>query len=229
MLSHAFIFARGGSKGLPRKNIKLLDGKPLIEYSINVANKCPSISNVFVSTDDDEIASVAEKSGAVVINRPQKLSSDTASEWLAWQHAISWVEARYGKFDQFVSLPCTSPLRNVSDVEKAIEKKMSSQADACISITPSNRSPFFNMVKKDNSGVITLVNSDHCDVKRRQDAPEVFDITTVVYVLDPIFIIKNTKLFDGVVTSIEIPKERAVDIDDIYDFKFAEVLLKEQV
>lgn len=113
MRNIAFIFARGGSKGLPGKNIKPLAGKPLVTYSIETAQRCSSIECVFVSTDDADIASVARESGATVIVRPAELATDTSPEWLSWRHAIEWVESHHGKFDGFVSLPATSPLRSV--------------------------------------------------------------------------------------------------------------------
>lgn len=227
MKTNAFIFVRGGSKGLPRKNIKLLNNKPLLQYSIDTAKKCPSINSIYVSTDDDEIARVAEENGATVIRRPAELASDTSSEWLAWRHAIEWVKKQDGEFDGFVSLPATSPLRSVEDVEKAIAKRVNSKADICISVTPASRSPYFNMVKFVDDDYVRLVNEPTGEVQRRQDAPLVYDITTVVYATTPQFVLNNYGLFSGKVTSIIVPKERAVDIDDIYDFYMAEILLKE--
>lgn len=228
MKNFAFIFARGGSKGLPGKNIRPLAGKPLLQYSIDTALASPSISQVFVSTDDAAIASVATSSGAVVINRPAELATDTSPEWLSWRHAIEWATAHYGAFDGFISLPATSPLRSVLDVEAAIAKRHEQNADICISVTPANRSPYFNMVKETADGWIELVNKPTSDVTRRQDAPQVFDITTVVYATTPTFVLAHYGLFSGKVTCIEVPKERAVDIDDIYDFKLAEAIVGEQ-
>ena len=225
MISYAFIFARGGSKGLPRKNIKLLLGKPLIQYSIEVALQTSGIDKVFVSTDDNDIAKVSRSIGAIVIDRPIELAQDDSLEWEAWQHAISWVKKRYGDFEEFISLPATSPLRSVKDVESAIYKRSDIGADICIAITPAGRSPYFNMVKKSSNNLIELVSKPANSISRRQDAPEVFDITTVVYVANVEFIMKNNNLFDGNVTSIEVPKHRAVDIDDMYDFNFAESIL----
>lgn len=228
MKNFAFIFARGGSKGLPGKNIRPLAGKPLIQYSIETAMASPSISQVFVSTDDPAIAYVAVSLGAVVIERPAELATDTSPEWLSWRHAIEWVTAHYGAFDEFISLPATSPLRSVFDVEAAITKRHEQSADICISVTPANRSPYFNMVKETVDGLVELVNTPSGEVFRRQDAPQVFDITTVVYSATPDFILGNYGLFSGKVTSIEVPKERAVDIDDIYDFKLAEAIIGER-
>ena len=227
MKNFAFIFARGGSKGLPGKNIKPLAGKPLLQYSIDTALAAPSIDQVFVSTDDAEIAAVASAGGAIVIERPSKLASDRSPEWLSWRHGIDWVQGHYGEFDGFVSLPATSPLRSVGDVEAAIAQRKRVEADICISITPASRNPYFNMVKKVDEDLVELVNKPQGEIARRQDAPTVFDITTVVYVTTPYFILSHYGIFSGKVTSVEVPKERAVDIDDIYDFKLAEAIIQE--
>ncbi|EGR1702790.1 acylneuraminate cytidylyltransferase family protein [Vibrio cholerae] len=225
MKNYAFIFARGGSKGLPGKNIKPLAGKALLHYSIDSALAAQSIEQVFVSTDDAEIAQVARNGGAIVIERPAELASDTSPEWLSWRHAIEWVRTNYGDFDGFISLPATAPLRAVSDIENAIQKRMAVGADICISVTPACRSPFFNMVKQTDSGMVELVIKPQGEVARRQDAPAVFDITTVVYATTPEFVLNHYGLFSGNVTSIEVPKDRAVDIDDIYDFMLAEAIV----
>lgn len=227
MISYAFIFARGGSKGLPSKNIKPLLGKPLIQYSIEVAMQTSGIDKVFVSTEDDDIAKVSKSIGAIIIDRPVELAKDDSPEWQSWKHAIRWVNERYGEFDEFISLPATSPLRSVKDVESAMLRKSKIGADICLAIAPTSRSPYFNMVKKSSDNLIELVNKPDNLISRRQDAPEVFDITTVVYVANVEFIMKNNNLFDGTITSIEVPKHRAVDIDDMYDFNFAESILKD--
>ena len=111
-LTYAFIFARGGSKGVPVKNIKPMAGKPLIAYAIELALEHLGIDRVFVSTDDVNIADVAAEYGAEVISRPEKLAQDDSPEWLAWQHAIAYVEKNYEASDDstFISLPTTSPL-----------------------------------------------------------------------------------------------------------------------
>lgn len=227
MKTYAFIFARGGSKGLPGKNIKKLAGKPLLQYSIEIAEASSLIDKIFVSTDDEKIAEIARSCGAIVIERPFELAQDDTPEWLAWRHAIEWVTLYYGAFDSFVSLPATSPLRSVGDVEKAILKRQQQNSDICIAITPASRSPYFNMVKLNKDGFVELVSTPKNEFTRRQDAPLIFDITTVVYASTASFILENYGLFSGTVTSIEVPKSRAVDIDDIYDFKMAETILQE--
>jgi len=226
MRNFAFIFARGGSKGLPGKNIKPLAGKPLLQYSIDVALSSDLIEQVFVSTDDPDIAQFAVKGGAILIERPAELATDQSPEWLSWRHAVEWATEHYGSFDGFVSLPATSPLRNQEDVEAAIVKRQSENADICIAVTPASRSPYFNMVKYNEAGFVELVNQPEGEVSRRQDAPKVFDITTVVYATTPQFVLENYGLFSGKVASIEVPKARAVDIDDIYDFRLAEAIIK---
>jgi len=226
MRNFAFIFARGGSKGLPGKNIKPLAGKPLLQYSIDTALASDLIEQVFVSTDDQAIAQVAIEGGAILIERPVELATDQSPEWLSWCHAVEWATEHYGSFDGFVSLPATSPLRSQDDIEAAILKRQSENADICIAVTPASRSPYFNMVKHNEAGFVELVNQPEGEVSRRQDAPKVFDITTVVYATTPEFVLNNYGLFSGKVTSIEVPKARAVDIDDIYDFRLAEAIIK---
>ncbi len=219
---YAFIFARGGSKGLPGKNIKSLGGLPLIGHSIRVGQQTPGISKVFVSTDDEGIAEVARHLGAEVILRPDELATDTAKEWGAWQHAVQYLEARGEHFDLFVSLPATSPLRSISDVEACIDLKRTG-VDVVITVTPAARSPYFNMVVRDQGGISRVVCQE-ADYHRRQDAPDVYDMTTVAYVAEPSFIMMNTKLFAGTVASVIVPRERAIDIDDALDFRMAELL-----
>ncbi|GAA6133776.1 acylneuraminate cytidylyltransferase family protein [Oceaniserpentilla sp. 4NH20-0058] len=226
MIVNAFIFARGGSKGLPRKNVKKLNGKPLIVYSIESAKATSEINEIFVSTDDAEIANIAKDAGATIIERPSELAGDTSSEWLAWRHAITWVNENRGTFEYFVSLPPTAPLRSIGDVSDIIKEVVGNEIDIAITIEKATRSPFFNMVKKKENGMFELVIKPEETVIRRQDAPECFDITTVAYATTPEFVLKNNGIFDGRVGAVEVPKERAVDIDDIYDFMLAESILK---
>lgn len=228
MKNIAFIFARGGSKGLPGKNIKELNGKPLLAWSIEVAAQSGHFAEIFVSTDDAGIANVATEFGATVINRPEELASDISPEWLSWRHAIHWVKENRGEFDTFVSLPATSPLRSVVDINSALSALNSSDADLCIGITEANRSPYFNMVTKDNNGQLDLVIRSKGNVTRRQDAPAVYDITTVVYAANPEFILNSDSIFSGKVIGVEIDKNRAVDIDDEVDFMLAEALMKQR-
>jgi len=224
--TYAFIFARGGSKGVPRKNIRELNNKPLIEYSIEVAKEIDEISSIFVSTDDVEIANIAKKLGVEVIPRPKELAQDNSPEWLAWKHAVQWVYKSKGEFDKFVSLPTTSPLRNDKDVKGAINL-LKDETDIVITITDTTRSPFFNMVKVDNDNYVKLLVESDNIFTRRQDAPKAFDMATVAYVSSPEFILRNNNLFDGRVKAYKVPNERAIDIDTELDLSIAEFLIKE--
>jgi CMP-N-acetylneuraminic acid synthetase len=219
---YAFIFARGGSKGLPGKNIKLLGGVPLLGHSIRLAQQLGVVDKIYVSTDSDEIAAVAESFSAEVIKRPQELASDTASEWLAWQHAIRFLQARGEAFKVFLSLPTTSPLRWREDVEQCLAA-LDDRADMVVTVTPAARSPYFNMVIRAEDGRSEVVIRNDA-IRRRQDAPAVYDMTTVAYVSRPDFILENSGVFAGKVKSVIVPKERAVDIDDEFDFMVAEAL-----
>jgi N-acylneuraminate cytidylyltransferase len=220
----AFIFARGGSKGVPRKNIKDLGGKPLIAHSIEVALKSKSIHRVIVSTDDEEIAQVAINYGAEVpFLRPAVLAQDASPEWLSWQHAVEFVSKERG-LDIFVSLPATSPLRSVEDVEKCIEA-LDQQTDVVVTVKQASNNPYFNMLRRDPAGFSELVIRPEKTITRRQEAPPVFDMTTVAYVTRPDFIKRASSIFDGRMKSVIIPDERAVDIDTAVDFALAEVLM----
>ncbi len=223
----AFVFARGGSKGVPRKNVRLLDGKPLIAHSIEVGLATPGVETVVVSTDDEEIASVARACGAEVpFMRPAELAQDHSPEWLAWRHAISWFVAERGSFDCFVSLPATSPFRSVEDVLACIAKLRADPAtDVVITVTDANRSPYFNMVHLDEGQHATIViPPKDGGIVRRQDAPPVYDMTTVAYAARPKFVETADRLFAGKVSAVLVPGERAADIDTELDFKMAEAL-----
>jgi CMP-N-acetylneuraminic acid synthetase len=226
MKTFAFVFARGGSKGVPGKNIRNLDGKPLLAHSIIMAQSIDKISRVFVSTDDKDIADIGAKYGAEIIKRPLNLAQDESPEWLAWLHAIKWLEARGMPFDCFVSLPATSPLRNKTDVIRCIDS-LDEKTDIVVTMTNTSRSPYFNMANE-KDGYINLLMESKESYSRRQDVPVAYDMTTVAYVTRPDFIKNNSRIFDGKVKAVLIPKERAIDIDDEIDFKIAEMLAKEK-
>jgi N,N'-diacetyl-8-epilegionaminate cytidylyltransferase len=221
----AAIFARGGSKGVPRKNIRLLAGKPLIAHAIEKARASHWIDRVIISTDDAEIADVARQYGAdVPFMRPPELARDDAPEWLAWQHAIRALQNEHA-MDVFVSVPPTSPLRATADLDACIEKLWTGDADIIITARPAERNPYFNMIVLDDAGNARLVIPPTGRVFRRQDAPVVYDITTVAYAARPAFVLRAAGIFDGRVQAVIVPPERAIDIDTELDFKIAETIL----
>ena len=223
MKTFAFIFARGGSKGLPKKNILNLGGLPLIAHSILSAKNNQMIDDVFVSTDSNEIAEVSKTFEAKIIKRPKELAQDDSSEWLAWNHAINYVHDQGYFFNRFISLPATAPLRADKDINKCL-LALKGNVDVVITVTPANRNPSFNMIKRDAKGISNLILKS--DVARRQDAPLVYDMTTVAYVTTPEYILSKKNLFEGNTYSVIIPKDRAIDIDDEVDFILAERLFE---
>lgn len=222
----AFIFARGGSKGLPRKNLLNFCGKPLIAWSIEQAKSVVKIDRVIVSTDDEEIAETAKYYGAEVpFMRPAELAQDNSPEWLAWRHALEFLKESNGVCPKvMVSIPTTSPLRSPLDIENCIDLYLKENPDAVITVTAANRNPYFNMVRQDEDGFSVLVCQNKNHVFNRQQAPEVFDITTVAYVLRPEFVLTHDTIFDGTLKQVEVPYERAVDIDNQFDFDLAEFI-----
>lgn len=218
----AFIFCRGGSKGVTNKNIRPAGGKPLLEWAIESALASSYISRVAVSTDSSRIAGVALAAGASVLERPPELATDDASELFAWRHAIE--AERETLNGVFISLPATSPLRSSRDIDTAMEEFSKGKCDIVFGISPSHRSPYLNMVTRDEADQISLVNPGFKAV-RRQDVPMVYDITTCVYVGSVAYIESCESLMSGRVGSVEIPPQRALDIDTPFDLHLADLLL----
>jgi N-acylneuraminate cytidylyltransferase len=156
--------------------------------------------------------------------RPQDLASDASPELLSWKHALDSVPEACGPGGLFISLPATSPLRAPADVDNAVERFRAGGCDILFGITPARRNPWLNMVTAGADGLIRIVNSGSSAV-RRQDVPEVFDITTCVYIADPAYIRACARIMEGRVGYVEIPAERSLDIDDPFDMHLAELLL----
>jgi len=224
----AFIFVRSGSKGLPGKNTKLLLGKPLLAYSIECAHSIRDINRVFVSTDSADIADIALEYGAEVpFIRPADLAGDDSSEWDAWRHAVSFVSDNIESFDCFVSLPATAPCREYHDVKSCIEM-LCPDTDIVITGSKSGHHPAFNMVKLDNNISDCSRFLDGDTVYRRQQVQQPFNMSTVAYVTRPDYILNTNSIWDGVVKLKQISKLSAIDIDDIEDFRMAELILKDR-
>ena len=227
----AFTFARGGSKGLPGKNIRPLAGKPLIGWAIEQALDVPEIGRVVVSTDDTAIAEVARNFGAEVpFLRPAQLASDTASEWDAWRHALRFLEDRESMLPEpFISVPATSPLRLPEDIAACIALYRQGGADMVVAVTEANRNPWFNVVYTRDDGTVVPVNNPDGLVARRQDAPVVHDMTTIAYVADPLYVLNGRGIFEGRVRAVEVPLERSIDIDTAHDFAIADFLMRQRI
>lgn len=225
----ALICARGGSKGLPGKNIRPLGGVPLIVWSIRQAKAVLRISRVIVSTDSEEIAAVARDAGAEVpFLRPAELAQDKSPERAVWRHALEYLKATEGAYPEvLIVVPATAPLRLPEDLERCLDEFEQDGADTVITVAEAYRNPYFNMVKTRADGCVELVIPPaEGAVTRRQDAPEVYDMTTVAYVTHPEFVMQADSIFAGRVRVVQIPAERAVDIDTLMDFRMAECLLQ---
>ncbi len=227
MKTFSFVFARSGSKGLPGKNILKIKDIPLLAYSIKIAQSINEIQECFVSTDSDEIAEIAKNYGAKVIRRPTKLCDDKSPEWLSWQHAVDWVRNNISDFDKFISLPTTAPLRLPEDVKKCLSR-LDGSTDIVLTMTESNRSPWFNMVNKDLDENLQLIIKSKNNLTRRQDAPASYDLTTVAFVARPDFIMNNKSIWDGKTKGVMIPPERAIDVDTELDFRVAKLLMADR-
>ena len=223
----AFIFARAGSKGLPGKNTRLLGGKPLIAWSIERALEVNRISRVIVSTDSEEIAAISRKFGAEVpFVRPAELATDESSEWLSWRHGLEYLRGTTGGFPEvMVSVPTVAPLGLAIDIDNCLDEYEKGLSDIVVTVTDAHRSPYFNMVKTNPDGTYGLVDGSFSNLVRRQDAPIVYDMTTVCYVANSEFVMSHDSIFEGRVGAVHVPIERAVDIDSLLDFQVAEHLL----
>lgn len=227
----AFIFARKNSKRLPKKNIKNFAGKPLLAWSIQQALNIKKINRVVVSTDCEQIAKIALEYGAEVpFLRPPFLASDESPEWLSWQHALKMILKDTNALPKMmISLPVTSPLRNKVDIENCIDVYEKKNADIVISVTESNRNPYFNMVKVNDDGLVEGLIKQKKNIYRTQDAPKIFDITTVAYVANPDYVLSEKSMFNGKMYYNEVPRERSIDIDTLFDFEIAEHLMKKKI
>lgn len=224
----ATICARGGSKGVPGKNTRLLGGKPLIVYTIDVARKCQSIDRVVVSTDDPEIARVAKASGAEVpFRRPKELALESAPKLPVIKHAVDYLESQESYYpDIIVDLDPTSPLRTEADVEACIRMVRDEGADNVFSVTKARRNPYFNMVEIVD-GRVRLVKPLAQPVFSRQAAPEVYDMNASIYVWKREALMNNDSLFLERTRTYEMP-EWTIDIDSETDFEFVECILRKR-
>jgi CMP-N,N'-diacetyllegionaminic acid synthase len=223
------IGARGGSKGLSGKNIRPLLGKPLIAWSIEQARACNEITRVVVSTDSDAIADVAKQYGAEVpFMRPPELADDSAGKWEVWQHALAACDTQYADpIDIYVDLDCTSPLRDIDDISKAIEQFRSSKADAVFSVCEARKNPYFNMLEVID-GCQRLSKAFSRPIVRRQDAPTVYEHVASIYVLAPAYLRKGTGLLSGCTQGYDIGSAKSLDIDSQYDFELIEFLMRKK-
>jgi CMP-N-acetylneuraminic acid synthetase len=223
MSTIATICARGGSTGLPGKNIRTLDGKPLIVYTIEHALQTTGVDHVFVSTDDQDIASVARAAGAEVpFMRPAELATLTAPKLPVIRHLVAGVEALGIQVERVVDLDPTSPLRDLSDVRTCLDL-LTPDIGVVITGYPAEKNPYFNMVELDPQGHAGLCKSLPGGVFARQQAPVVFAMNASVYVWWRQTLEKG--VWDNAVRLHVMPRERSIDVDTLIDFELVELLM----
>ncbi len=218
------VCARGGSVGVPRKNVRELHGKPLIGWTIEQAIACPSIDEVFVSTDDTEIMKVATDFGATVpYRRPDDLAGSAAGKLPVIVHLVDHVESTGVEMERIVDLDPTSPLRSLDDIQGAIAM-LDDATDTVITGYASDKNPYFNMVEEKSDGRYGLVIPSR--IASRQAAPRVFAMNASIYVWHRRTLAKG--LWDGITKLYEMPRDRSVDIDSELDFRIVELLMTER-
>ncbi|MDG0817349.1 acylneuraminate cytidylyltransferase family protein [Bdellovibrio svalbardensis] len=223
----AIIPARGGSKRLPGKNVRLLAGKPLVNWSVEAALSSKYVDEVLVSTDSTEVVEAARAVGvSVPFVRPVELSSDTASSSDVIQHALDFYRNEQGKiFDYVILLQPTSPLRTAEDIDSAIELLSQKKADAVISVCPMEHSPLWSNILPEDLSLGNFLRSEVQGV-RSQDLPTYYRINGAIYICDmKRFTSEKTLFLKENIFAFVMSSEKSVDIDTLTDFALAEVLI----
>ena len=223
------ICARGGSKGVKNKNIKEINGKPLIAYTIEQAKASGLFEHIVISTDSDLIANVAQEYGAeVFFKRSADMASDTAGKLDVIRDAFIRSEKYYEtEFDYLIDLDATAPLRDVDDIINSFEQFLKNDNENLITAMPGRRSPYFNLVEVDYNGKVSLSKSLDNSIVRRQDAPKSYDMNASIYIWKRDIILEKKKgLFLENTGLYVMPEERSIDIDTPLDYEFVEFLMR---
>lgn len=228
------ICARGGSKGVKNKNIRLLAGKPLINYTINLVKKWGKAERVICSTDSSEIAEIAKSNGICVpFIRPKELSTDKSGKIEVIRHALVNCEKIFKeKYDLVVDLDVTNPVRTIEDLDSCLEIYQEKKPDVLFSVVEAKKNPYFNMVEVNKEGYAEISKKINEKILRRQDAPKVYIINCSIYLYNPSFLlnVKNNSVFSTNKIGIyEMRDISSTDIDTELDFKHLEFLIKEKV
>ena len=220
------ICARAGSKGVTNKNLRPINSKPLIVYSIEQALATKLFDQIVVSSDSAEIRNVDLANGATdAVERPFELASDTAPKLPAIRHCVESAEKKFGQFEVIIDLDATAPLRNPEDILGALELLKTTNSDNVITGTPAHRSPYFNLVETNEQGIVHLSKQPRAAVDRRQDSPECFDMNASIYVWRRHALFENETLFTKSTRLFVMPRERSIDIDSQADFDMVEWLM----
>ncbi len=221
----AIITARGGSKGLPRKNILDLNGKPLIAHTIDAAINSKVFEKVIVTTDDKEIKDVSLQYGAEVIDRPKELATDTASSLDVIEHALLELQNKGEVYSHFILLQPTSPLRNATHIQEAWKKYSEEEASSLISVVEVEHSPFKMLIEKD--GKIEPLTQWEDLTKPRQQLPNAFLPNGAIYISEVKIFVNTKNLFKEPLSVYKMNQYDSIDIDTQYDLSQAESKMKE--
>ena len=228
MNSLVIIPARGGSKGIPHKNIKPLNGKPLIYYTIDVARAIAPDDNICVSTDDDEIIKCVEKYNLKVpFVRPAELATDTAGTYEVLLHALNFYEKQGKQFDNIILLQNTSPFRTAEDVKKSLTL-YSDDIDMVVSVKETSSNPYYNCFEEDDKGFLKISKGDGL-FTRRQDVPKAYEYNGAIYVINPDSLKKMPLGTFSRRKKYVMDDIHSVDLDNMIDWKFAEFIIKENL
>ena len=220
--------ARGGSKGIPHKNIKLLNGKPLICYSIDVARQFTSDENICVTTDDDEIIKVVEDYGLKVpFKRPEYLATDTCGSNEVIQHAYQFYEQQGKHYDAILLLQPTSPFRKVEFLKDAVDLYDDS-IDMVTSVKLSSCNPYYDGFEENAEGLLKISKGDGT-IERRQDAPNVWQQNGSIYVINPKSLTEKGMARFTRIRKFTMSELYSVDIDNPLDWKVAELIINENL
>jgi N-acylneuraminate cytidylyltransferase/CMP-N,N'-diacetyllegionaminic acid synthase len=221
------ICARGGSKGVPNKNIRTLLGKPLIAHSILQAKASGLFDCIAISSDSGEILETAGNWGAdYMIRRPNELATDQAAKLPVIRHCVTEAEYISGQtFNVVVDLDATSPLRIPEDIVGSVRLLEERGVSNVITGAPARRSPYFNLIEVDEHGVVRLSKTLNTPVVRRQDAPKCYDMNASVYVWRRDTLFSCPTLFNSDTLLYDMPEERSMDIDSELDFRFVEFIM----
>lgn len=230
MIRVAILCARGGSKAVPGKNIKMLAGRPLIEWTILQARNSGLFDHLVVSSDDPDILQAAAKAGATyLVERPETLATDTISVLPAIEHALTTLETNLNqKVDSFVLLQPTSPTREVGDIIGAVTQFDSAKCTSVITGSKARSSPYFSLVEQNSDGTVMLCKTTTPPIVRRQDAPTCFDMNGSIYVVDRARFAKDLQMIWPDTQLFEMNEENSVDIDTPLDFKIADLIMMDR-
>ncbi len=223
----ALIPARGGSKGLPRKNVLPLAGHPLIAWSVGAARACASIDRVILSSDDPEIIAAAREAGCdVPFVRPSELAADDTPAMDVVRHAVAWAQAESETYDYLVLLQPTSPLRTAEDIEAGLRLCHESGASTVVSVVEASKSPYW-MYHLDESARLSPVLPRRADAFRRQNLPPAYALNGAVYVARWSALSSLDSFVTEDTLAAVMPAERSIDIDSRLDMVIAEAVLRE--